>query len=114
MTAPPAALAAGAVPRLPRGVRLHHDKARGGWTVLGPERVIETDPIGAEILKRCDGRSLAAIVDDLAAAFAADRALIEADVRRFLEDLAEKRLLEIVPAPAGDATASAPDTGETP
>jgi pyrroloquinoline quinone biosynthesis protein D len=85
-----------AVPRLPRGVRLHHDAARGGWTVLGPERVVETDEIGAEILKRCDGvRTLAAVVDDLAATFSADRAMVEADVRRFLADLAEKRMLEL-------------------
>lgn len=94
------------VPKLPRGVRLHHDQARDGWTVLGPERVIETDPIGAEILRRCDGRSLAAIVDDLAAAFAADRALVEADVVRFLDDLAEKRMLEVTPAAADNAGAA--------
>jgi len=94
-----------AVPTLPRGVRLHHDKARDGWTVLGPERVIETDAIGAEILKRCDGRSLAAVVDDLAATFAADRALVEADVIRFLADLAEKRMLEVTPAAAGTGDA---------
>jgi len=82
------------VPRLPRGVRLHHDTVRGGWSVLAPERVLETDEVGAEILKRCDGvRTLAAIVDDLAAAFDADRAEIERDVRAFLADLAEKRML---------------------
>lgn len=92
----PADPAAGCVPRLPRGVRLHHDKVRGGWTILAPERVIETDPVGAEILKRCDGeRTLAAIVDDLAAAFDADRAEIERDVRAFLADLAGKRMLEL-------------------
>lgn len=106
-----------AIPRLPRGVRLHYDAARDGWTVLGPERVIETDPIGAEILKRCDGRSLAAIVDDLAASFAADRATVEADVVRFLADLAEKRMLEVAvataPAPA-PAVAPAETDGDAP
>jgi len=100
-----------AIPKLPRGVRLHHDAARDGWTVLGPERVIETDPIGAEILQRCDGvRTLAAIVDDLAATFSADRAMVEADVVRFLADLAEKRMLELRPAgaPAAGGGASVP------
>lgn len=84
------------VPRLPRGVRLHRDAVRGGWTILAPERVIETDAIGAEILGRCDGvRTLAAIVDDLAVAFDADRTDIERDVRAFLADLAAKRMLEL-------------------
>lgn len=82
-------------PRLPRGVRLHHDAVRGGWTILAPERVLETDAVGAEILKRCDGvATLSEIVDDLAVAFDADRADIERDVRAFLADLAEKRMLE--------------------
>ena len=82
-------------PRLPRGVRLHHDAVRGGWTILAPERVLETDAVGAEILKRCDGvATLTEIVDDLAGAFDADRADIERDVRAFLADLAEKRMLE--------------------
>jgi pyrroloquinoline quinone biosynthesis protein D len=88
--------AADCVPRLPRGVRLHHDRVRGGWTILAPERVIETDMVGAEILKRCDGvATLAAIVDALAALFDADRAEIERDVRAFLADLAAKRMLEL-------------------
>ncbi len=91
-----AALSVTATPRLPRGVRLHHDAARDGWTILAPERVVETDTIGVEILKRCDGaRTVGAIVDDLAATFAADRGLVEADVHRFLADLAEKRMLDV-------------------
>jgi pyrroloquinoline quinone biosynthesis protein D len=88
--------AAACRPRLPRGVRLHHDAVRGGWTILAPERVLETDTVGAEILKRCDGvATLAEIVDDLSIAFDADRADIERDVRAFLADLAEKRMLEL-------------------
>jgi coenzyme PQQ biosynthesis protein PqqD len=83
-------------PRLPRGVRLHHDAVRGGWTILAPERVLETDAVGAEILKRCDGtRSLDEIVDDLAASFDAERADIARDVEAFLSDLAGKRMLEL-------------------
>lgn len=88
--------AGGCVPRLPRGVRLHRDTVRGGWTILAPERVLETDGVGAEILKRCDGTStFTEIVDDLARAFDADRADIERDVRAFLADLAGKRMLEL-------------------
>ena len=49
-----------------------------------------------EILKRCDGaRTLGAIVDDLATAFAADRALIDRDVRVLLADLVAKRMVDV-------------------
>ena len=83
------------VPRLPRGVRLRHDEARGAWVLLAPERVLQPDPVAVEILKRVDGRAnVSAIVDDLASSFAADRARIEEDVLAFLGGLAEKGLLE--------------------
>jgi pyrroloquinoline quinone biosynthesis protein D len=85
-----------ATPRLPRGVRLRHDEARGEWLLLAPETVMQADPIAVEILKRCDGeRTIRTIVDDLAAVYAADRALIDADVRALLADLAAKRVLDL-------------------
>ena len=72
-------------PRLPRGVRLKYDETRGEWLLLAPERVIKADAIAVEILKRCDGTAtFAAIVDDLAQQFSADRARVEADVRALL------------------------------
>jgi pyrroloquinoline quinone biosynthesis protein D len=84
-----------AIPRLPRGVRLRHDEARG-WLLLGPERVLQADPIAGEILKRCTGeRTIRDIVDDLAATFTAERARIDADVRALLADLAAKRLVDL-------------------
>ncbi len=83
-------------PHLPRGVRLRHDETRGQWTLLAPERVLQLDPIAVEVLKRCTGEaSLAAIVDDLAATFAADRARIDADVRAMLAGLVEKKVLAL-------------------
>ena len=89
-------LAADCLPRLPRGIRLKHDDVRGEWLLLAPERVIKPNPVAVEILKRCDGKAtLAAIIDDLATAFAADRALIETDVRKLVGDLAQKRLLDV-------------------
>jgi coenzyme PQQ biosynthesis protein PqqD len=84
-----------AVPRLPRGVRLRQDAARGGWVLLAPERILQPDAVAVEILTRVDGQaSLAQIVDSLAAAFSAERAQIDADVRAFLGNLAEKGFLE--------------------
>ena len=83
-------------PRLPRGVRLTHNEAQGGWVLLAPERIFKADAIAAEILKRCTGEAtLAAIVDDLAATFKAPRERIHADVTKILSGLAEKKLLEL-------------------
>lgn len=92
----PAAIPPDARPRLPRGVRLRHDEARGQWTLLAPERVLQLDPVALEVLKRCTGEAtLSAIVDDLAAAFAADRTRIETDVRVMLAGLADKKVLDL-------------------
>jgi pyrroloquinoline quinone biosynthesis protein D len=83
-------------PRLPRGVRLVHNEAQGGWVLLAPERVFKADAIAVEILKRCTGQAtLAAIVDDLAATFKAPRERILTDVTALLRGLADKRLLEL-------------------
>jgi pyrroloquinoline quinone biosynthesis protein D len=94
-TSPPA-IAADAKPRLPRGVRLMHNEAQGGWVLAAPERVFKADAIAVEILKRCTGEAtLAAIVDDLAATFKAPRDRILTDVTALLRGLADKRLLEL-------------------
>ena len=85
-----------AKPRLPRGVRLTHNEAQGGWVLLAPERIFKADAIAAEILKRCTGEaSFAAIVEDLATTFNAPRERIQADVSKLLSGLAEKKLLEL-------------------
>lgn len=85
-------MAEAAVPRLARGMRLRQDAAREGrWVVLGPERMFVPDAIALEVLRLVDGtRSVAAIVDDLAARFDAPRGEILADVASLLEDLAAK------------------------
>ena len=83
-------------PRLPRGVRLTHNEAQGGWLLLAPERAFKADAIALEILKRCDGEAtVAQIVDDLAASFNAPRERVEADVVALLAGLADKKLLEV-------------------
>jgi pyrroloquinoline quinone biosynthesis protein D len=87
----------GAVPERPRlapGVRLHFDKVRSAWVLLSPERVIEAEGPASEILKRCDGaHSVDEIVDELAAIFTADRAMIAQDVSDMLKDMAVRGLL---------------------
>jgi pyrroloquinoline quinone biosynthesis protein D len=83
-------------PRLPRGVRLAHNEAQGGWVLLAPERVFKADPIAAEVVRRCTGEAtFAAIVDELAKTFSAPRERVLTDVTALLRGLADKRLLEL-------------------
>jgi pyrroloquinoline quinone biosynthesis protein D len=83
-------------PRLPRGVRLVHNEAQGGWVLLAPERVFKADTVAAEIVKRCTGdATFEAIVDDLVKNFSAPRERIVADVTVMLRGLADKKLLDL-------------------
>ena len=75
---------------------MKYDETRKEWLLLAPERVIKADPIAVEILKRCDGTTtFAAIVDDLAQNYSADRARVEADVRALLGEHAAKRMVDL-------------------
>ena len=90
------AIAPDALPRLPRGVRLVHSDAHGGWVLLAPERVFKADAIATEIVKRCTGEAtFEAIVDDLAKTFNAPRERILTDVTAMLRSLADKKMLEL-------------------
>ncbi|HET6606446.1 MAG TPA: pyrroloquinoline quinone biosynthesis peptide chaperone PqqD [Rhodopila sp.] len=81
-------------PRLAAGVRLHFDNVRSAWVLLSPERVIQAEGPASEILKRCDGKhSVDDIVDELAALFTEDRAVIAQDVIAMLEDMVTRGLL---------------------
>jgi pyrroloquinoline quinone biosynthesis protein D len=85
-----------AKPRLPRGVRLTHSEAQGGWVLLAPERVFKADAIAVEIIKRCTGEAtFGEIIEDLVTSFKAPRERIESDVTVLLRGLADKRLLEL-------------------
>ncbi len=96
MNETPSAIAPESRPRLPRGVRLVHNEAQGGWVLLAPERVFKADAVAVAVVQRCTGEAtFAAIIDDLAAAYAAPRERILADVTTLLRGLADKRLLEL-------------------
>jgi pyrroloquinoline quinone biosynthesis protein D len=83
-------------PRLPRGVRLVHNEAQGGWVLLAPERVFKADPIAAEVVKRCTGEAcFETIVDDLAKSFGVPSERVLADVTAPLLGLVDKKLLEL-------------------
>ncbi|MEJ0051321.1 MAG: pyrroloquinoline quinone biosynthesis peptide chaperone PqqD [Methylovirgula sp.] len=91
-----AAISADAKPHLPRGMHLKHDATRDEWLLMAPERILKLNGVAVEILKRCDGKAtLGEIVDQLAAAFAADRTQIDTDVRALLAELAAKRMVDL-------------------
>ncbi|WP_392337130.1 pyrroloquinoline quinone biosynthesis peptide chaperone PqqD [Loktanella salsilacus] len=86
------------IPVIPRGVRLHFDRVREKWVLLAPERAITLDPIGLAILNAVDGtRPLSAIAQDLAAKYDAPLDLITTDLRDFVTDLMDRRILEAQP-----------------
>lgn len=81
-------------PVLPRHARLKFDDTRQRWVILAPERVLAPDDIAVEVLQLCDGaRSVADMIDLLAAKYAAPREDIGADVIAMLQDLADKGFL---------------------
>src|SRR5881398_952572 len=81
-------------PVLPRHAKLKFDETRQVWVLLAPERVLAPDQIAVEVLKLCDGaRSVADVVDQLAAKYAAKREAISLDVIAMLQDLADKGFL---------------------
>jgi pyrroloquinoline quinone biosynthesis protein D len=81
-------------PVLPRHTKLRFDETRQVWVILAPERVLAPDEIAVEVLKLCDGvQSVGAMVDQLAAKYAAPREAIATDVIAMLQDLADKGFL---------------------
>ena len=99
-------------PAFPRFARLHHDRARERLVILAPERVYEVDPIGAAVLRLCDGqRSVRDIVAQLAAVYSAPAEVIAKDVIKLLQGLSDKRLLRdgpdvFAPPPLSELAAS--------
>ena len=81
-------------PVLPRHAKLKFDESRQVWVILAPERVLAPDEIAVEVLQLCDGaRSVADVIDLLAAKYAAPREDIATDVIAMLQDLADKGFL---------------------
>jgi pyrroloquinoline quinone biosynthesis protein D len=81
-------------PKLPRHAKLKFDETRQVWVILAPERVLVPDETAVEVLQLCDGmRSVAEVVDQLAAKYAAERSAIATDVVAMLQDLADKGFL---------------------
>jgi len=81
---------------LPRGVRLRRDEVRGRTVLLSPERTMALEDTAVAIVSRIDGKcTLAEIIDGLAADYNAPRDVIAGDVEAFLQQLLERRMLEV-------------------
>ena len=81
-------------PVLPRHAKLKFDETRKVWVILAPERILAPDETAVEVLQLCDGaRSVADMIDALAAKYAAPREAILTDVIAMLQDLADKGFL---------------------
>jgi coenzyme PQQ biosynthesis protein PqqD len=89
-------IAGSAQPRLARGVRLQTDSKTGNSVLLFPEGVLELNETAQEIVTRCDGRTVADIVQALTEEYEADPQMLGADVRETLADLQERKLIELV------------------
>ncbi|HYH17924.1 MAG TPA: pyrroloquinoline quinone biosynthesis peptide chaperone PqqD [Azospirillum sp.] len=78
--------------RLAPGVMLRHDRTRGQWTLLAPERVLVLDEVALDVVRACtgDAASVGAGIDRLAAQFEAPRAEIADDVLDLLRTLRDR------------------------
>jgi pyrroloquinoline quinone biosynthesis protein D len=84
------------LPRLAPYVRLRFDPVRHAWAVLGPERVFWPDPIGLDVMRRCDGKTpVSAIVMCLAFEYDAEGEEIDGDVGAFLQQWADRLLVRL-------------------
>lgn len=81
---------------LARGVRLRVDEVRGQTVLLAPERAMALDDIAILIVNSLDGvRSLDAICDAFALEFNAPREQVGNDVLAFIQELANRRMIEV-------------------
>jgi pyrroloquinoline quinone biosynthesis protein D len=88
-------IGANSCPTLAKHVRLQHDRVRGRWTVLAPERVFTPDDIAIVVLQLCDGtRSVETISTELAQTYNAPKQQILEDILAMLQDLADKGVVQ--------------------
>jgi pyrroloquinoline quinone biosynthesis protein D len=83
-------------PKLPRHVKMRHDRARDRYTILAPERVFTPDAVAVAVLKLCDGcRTVDQIASALALSYNAPRETILSDITAMLQGLADKGVVTV-------------------
>ena len=84
-------------PRLAKRARLRFDRATQRWILLAPARGLVLSWSASAVLMLCTGeRSLAEIVDQLAAEHHAPRARLERDVLGLMTALETRGLVEVM------------------
>ena len=84
------------IPKLSNHIKLHHDKVRGQWVLLAPERVLELVGPAADIIKQCNGvNSVEEIINLMCSEYNASRDEIQSDVIEMLQLLLDKKFLLI-------------------
>lgn len=76
--------------RLAPGVMLRHDRLRGQWMLMAPERLLVLDDLALAVVRAATGPEAGAVadaIDRLAVEYDAPRAEIAADVLELLTDL---------------------------
>lgn len=77
-------------------VHLRFNELRQKWAVLAPEHVYWPDDISVAILQKLDGiRSVSTIISELADEYDAPVTEISNDVREFLQNWADERLIGV-------------------
>jgi len=82
-------------PQLANGVRLQTDSITGKSVLLYPEGIVELNETAHEIVSRCDGRSVAEIIQGLAEQYDAEADALGVDVCETLADLQRRKLIEL-------------------
>lgn len=93
---PRAPIVGSAVLRFAPHVRFRFDETRQAWVVLAPERLLLPDEQAVEILQLIDGeRGVESVIDELVRRYEALREVISGDVVKMLQDLVDKKVLQV-------------------
>ena len=80
-------------PRIANGFRLQWEEVQQAHVLLYPEGMVKLNQSAGEILKRCDGREVRDVVDDLQRAFSTTG--LEPEVLAFLDIAVRQRWVEL-------------------
>ena len=82
-------------PQLASHARIQADRVTGQTVLLFPEGILELNETSGAILERCDGRTIAEAIADLAQQYEVPDSELEADVLEFLDELHRRQLLRL-------------------
>jgi pyrroloquinoline quinone biosynthesis protein D len=82
-------------PQLATHARIQTDRVTEQTVLLFPEGILELNETSAGILERCDGRTIADVIADLAQHYEVPDSELQADVLEFLEELRRRQLLRV-------------------